>query len=142
MFLAFEIVVDTFSQGTGSLAMDDADSFEMSQISIIQIFVEFGNSLIHSFTKKIDLGRNAGRFGHTDLTCSCTGKGRCCDYRFINKFQVRNMNFGADDAHLYKKITFGIRTGADRTFKIHAEYPNGITRTYIFGSEFLSSASF
>ena len=137
MLLALEIVVNAFSQGTGSLTMDDANGFEMSQISIIKIFVEFSNSLIHGFTKKVDFGRNAGGFGHTDLSGSCAGKRRCCNYRFINKFQVRNMNLGAYDAHLHKKITFGIRTGTDRTFKIHAEYPNGITRTYIFGREFL-----
>ena len=84
MFLAFEIVVDTFSQGTGSLAVDDADRLEMSKISIVQIFVEFCDSLIYSFAEKIDLSGNAGRFGHTNLACSCTGEGRGGDHRFVD----------------------------------------------------------
>ena len=46
------------------------------------------------------------------------------------------MDFGTDDAHLDEQITLGIRAGADCAFKVHAEYPYGIARTYILGGEF------
>ena len=45
------------------------------------------------------------------------------------------MNFGTDDSHLYKQISFGIRACTDRTFEIHTEDTYSITRTDIFCGE-------
>ena len=100
----------------------------MCQISVIQIFIQFCHSLIYSFSKKIDFSGNTGRLGHADLACSCSGKSRSVDNWFVNKLQVRNMNFGTDDTHLYKKKAFGIGMTADSSFQIHAQYLNGVSK--------------
>lgn len=80
------------------------------------------------FSKKINFSGNTGRLGHADLACSCSGKSRSVDNWFVNKLQVRNMNLGTDDTHLYKKKAFGIGMTADSSFQIHAQYLNGISK--------------
>ena len=43
MLLALQIIVYTFSQSTGSFTMNNTDGFQMSDISVIQIFVKLCN---------------------------------------------------------------------------------------------------
>ena len=62
MLLVFQVIVYTFSKCAGSFTMDNTDSFQMSDISIIQIFVKLCNSFIYRFAKQVDLCGYMGCF--------------------------------------------------------------------------------
>ena len=47
VFLATQIIVNAFPQCARSFSVDNADTRQMGEISVIEIFVEFGLSLIH-----------------------------------------------------------------------------------------------
>ena len=70
MLLAFQVIVYTFSKCTGTLTVNDSYCFEMCDICIIQIFVQLCNRLVNGFAEKVDLGGDACRFGHADLSGS------------------------------------------------------------------------
>ena len=74
IFLAFQVLVNRISQSTGTFTMYDADTFQMGQISVIQILVQLGKRLIYGITQQIDLRRNAKRFGHFDAAGVGTGE--------------------------------------------------------------------
>ena len=63
VFLAAQIIVNAFPQCARSFSVDNADTRQMGEISVIEIFVEFGNRFIHRFSEQIDLGRNRGSLG-------------------------------------------------------------------------------
>ena len=62
MFLAFQVIVDTFSEGAGTFSVNNADGFHVCDVGVIQIFVQLCNCFVHGFSQKIDLCGNAGRF--------------------------------------------------------------------------------
>ena len=62
MLLALQIIVYTFSQSTGSFTMNNTDRFQMSDISIIQIFVKLCNCFIYRFAKQVDFCGYMGCF--------------------------------------------------------------------------------
>ena len=43
------MLLDGLAQGTGPLAMYDADVFQMCQISVVQIFIEGGEGFVYRF---------------------------------------------------------------------------------------------
>ena len=45
MFLAFQVIVDTFAEGTGTFSVNDPYGTEMCKRCIIQILIQFGNRL-------------------------------------------------------------------------------------------------
>ena len=49
------MLLDGLAQGTGPLAVYDADVFQMCQISVVQIFIEGGEGLVYRFAQQIDL---------------------------------------------------------------------------------------
>ena len=53
MLLALQIIVYTFSQSTGSFTMNNTDRFQMSDISIIQIFVKLCNCFIYVLPSRL-----------------------------------------------------------------------------------------
>jgi hypothetical protein len=57
VFLAAQIIVNAFPQCARSFSVDNADTRQMGEISVIEIFVEFGNRFIHRFSEQIDLVR-------------------------------------------------------------------------------------
>ena len=57
VFLATQIIVNAFPQCARSFSVDNADTRQMGEISVIEIFVEFGNRFIHRFSEQIDLVR-------------------------------------------------------------------------------------
>ena len=60
MFLAFQIIVYTFSQSTGSFTVNDTDGFQMGDISVIQLFVKFRNCLVYGLAEQVNLGGYMG----------------------------------------------------------------------------------
>lgn len=67
VFLAAQIIVNAFPQCARSFSVDNADTRQMGEISVIEIFVEFGNRFIHRFSEQIDLGRNRGSLESFDF---------------------------------------------------------------------------
>ena len=47
--------MNAFPQCARSFSVDNADTRQMGEISVIEIFVEFGNRFIHRFSEQIDL---------------------------------------------------------------------------------------
>ena len=92
----------------------------MGEISVIEIFVEFGNRFIHRFSEQIDLGRNRGSLGKLRFSAACAGDGRAGDDSLVDQHKVGDMHFGPHDTHLDEEISLRIRAGADSTFVIHA----------------------
>ena len=62
MLLPSQIVVDSLTQGTGALAVHDPYTGQMGQVSVIQIFIQLAESLIHCFAQKIDFRADRGGF--------------------------------------------------------------------------------
>ena len=71
VFLAAQIIVNAFPQCARSFSVDNADTRQMGEISVIEIFVEFGNRFIHRFSEQIDLGRNRGSLGKLRFSAAC-----------------------------------------------------------------------
>ena len=47
MFLAFQVIVDTFSESAGAFSVNNADGFHVCDVGVIQIFVQLCNCLIY-----------------------------------------------------------------------------------------------
>ena len=63
--------------GHRSLAMYDADVFQMCQISVVQIFIEGGEgAFVYRFAQQIDLRGNGEGLGHPELAGICFGHRR------------------------------------------------------------------
>ena len=120
VFLAAQIIVNAFPQCARSFSVDNADTRQMGEISVIEIFVEFGNRFIHRFSEQIDLGRNRGSLGKLRFSAACAGDGRASDDSLVDQHKVGDMHFGPHDTHLDEEISLRIRAGADSTFDIHA----------------------
>ena len=85
MFLAFQVAVDSVAKRSGSLSMDDTNRTHMCNVCIIQIFIQFGDSLIHSLSKEIDLRAYCKRFAHLHLAGGGTSHLFGCDgHRFLD----------------------------------------------------------
>ena len=111
--------MNAFSECAGSFSMNDSYMIQMSQISIIQIFVQFCNGFVNGFAQKINFCPDRSGFIHFDLSGSGAAKGRAGNDRFIQKLQIGNRNLGSQNTHLYKKHTFGIWFGTDGSFYVH-----------------------
>ena len=101
MFLAAQIIVNAFPQCARSFSVDNADTRQMGEISVIEIFVEFGNRFIHRFSEQIDLVLHNA------------------DHLFIAESEEGELSI-LHDTHLDEEISLRIRAGADSTFEIHA----------------------
>ena len=86
VFLAAQIIVNAFPQCARSFSVDNADTRQMGEISVIEIFVEFGNRFIHRFSEQIDLGRNRGSLGKLRFSAACAGDGRAGDDIWTKRF--------------------------------------------------------
>lgn len=53
MFLATQIIVNAFPQCARSFSVDNADTRQMGEISVIEIFVEFGNRFTTVFPSRL-----------------------------------------------------------------------------------------
>ena len=73
MLLTFEVIVYTLAKSTGSLSVNDADTGKMSDVGVIEIFVELCDCLVHGFSEKVDFRGNACGFGHLDFSLSGAG---------------------------------------------------------------------
>ena len=61
------MLLDGLAQGTGTLAVYDADIFQMCQIGVVQIFIEGGEGFVYRFAQQIDLGGNGEGLGLRSL---------------------------------------------------------------------------
>ena len=75
--------MDAFSEGTGTFSVNDTDTWNMCQICIIQIFIQFRDGFVDGAAKQVDLNADRGRFGHLDLTGAGALHIRCGDHGFF-----------------------------------------------------------
>ena len=55
MPLSAQVLVDALPQCAGAFPVNDADRLQSGQISIIQVFVKLGDSLVDRFAEQVDL---------------------------------------------------------------------------------------
>ena len=127
------MLLDGLAQGTGTLAVYDADVFQMCQISVVQIFIEGGEGFVYRFAQQIDLGGNGEGLGHPELAGICFGHGRCGNRRFLDADKVFYVCGGAHDTALHKEIALCIRQAADRTLESHGHNAHGIAFFELLG---------
>ena len=60
---------------TGTFSVDDPYTWNMSQIRIIQIFIQMGDRLIYGHADQIDLGTDRCRLGYSYRTVRRLGAG-------------------------------------------------------------------
>ena len=92
----------------------------MSQISVVQILIQFCYGFVYSFSKKINLCSHRSGFTHTDFSGSCFLKRWSGDHWLVNKLQIGKSYFRAENTHLYIDHTLGVWFGTDRAFYIQA----------------------
>ena len=127
------MLLDGLAQGTGPLAMYDADVFQMCQISVVQIFIEGGEGFVYRFAQQIDLRGNGEGLGHPELAGICFGHRRCGNRRFLDADKVFYVRGGAHDAALHEEVSLCIRQAADRTLEPHGNNAHGIAFFELFG---------
>ena len=76
VFDTAQVIVDAFSQRAGSLAVDDAHAGQMSQVGVIQIFIQLSYSFVYCFAQQIDFNPHGGGFGHFHFSGAGSGHGR------------------------------------------------------------------
>ena len=56
MLIALQILLHAFSQRTGPLPVDDPDTGEMCECSVVNKFIQFHAGLVHRHAEQVDLG--------------------------------------------------------------------------------------
>ena len=68
IFQAFQMVLYGFAERPGTLAVYNPHRRHMGKVSIVQIFVQFGQRFVYRFTQKINLRGYLVGLGHFNFT--------------------------------------------------------------------------
>ena len=72
------------------------------------------------FSQKVQLDADGRRLCHLDFSASCAVEVGSGDHRLVDGLDIPQVDLGAEDTHLYEKVSFGIRQGADGSLEIQA----------------------
>ena len=121
--------MDAFAEGSGPLAMYDADTGKMCHVGVIQILVQLGDGLVHGLSEKIEFHGHGCRLGHPDLAGSGAGQVRCLDGHFVDQLQIVYIYLGVQDAHAHLQEASGVGDCHDGSLQVHRLHEDAVSGT-------------
>ena len=125
--------VDSVSQSSGAFSVNHSHAGQMSQIGVVQVFVQQGHSFVHSFAQQIDFRGNGKAFGHFQLAGSGALDRRRGDGFFFYQNKIIYVGLDPHNAALDKQCALGVRQSADDALKSHGKNLYGIAFLQLFG---------
>ena len=160
--------MDRLAEGTGALAVDDADALQVGHAGFVQVFVQAVDGVVRGQTQEVELGRDGGAAGQVHVLPGRGGPVRIAEGALDgaaggftgaadriavgiqhvahgvlrDEPQVRQIDLALQDAAADIDLVVAVREGTDGTGQAHGDDADPIADMEVAGAELPAGGNF